>query len=237
MVTGIVKTVCFLTCLNLVGCASQDLMVKRQAEAEAKIEYLIQAEKKTNQRLNELTSRLQSQEEITRADASRIEQLQAKIAELRTAPAENPPVAVQSAVPKIEIVNQAAPARATETGPPAEYVKAFGLYSANNFSAAITAFQTFLAHSPKSDYVPNALYWIGECHYSMSDLPQSMANFKKVVDNYPGSPKAPDALLKLGYAQAAMQDRGGSVKTFENLIKRYPSSQAAGKARERLTAN
>ena len=237
MATGIKKSACFLACLALGGCASQDLMVKRQSEAEAKIEHLIQADKKSVQRMNELSGQIQTLDDQARAYATQITHIQTSIRELRASQAELAGRAMQSPTPKIEVFNQDTTPKSKDSGPPAEYVKAFGLYSSNNFAAAIDAFQTFLSHAPKSDYAANAMYWTGECHYSLNDLPKSLASFQTVVDSYPGSAKAPDALLKLGYTQAAMKERDKSIKTFEDLIKKYPSSPAASKARERLTAH
>jgi tol-pal system protein YbgF len=237
MAFGIRQTACILSSLALTGCASHDLMVKRQAEAEAKIEHLIQADKKNTQRMNEFSMQIQSLDTQTRNSAAQITQLKTSLREIQTIKAEVAARGAQAVTPKIEIVNEEPIAKSKESGPPAEYVKAFGLYSANNFSAAIEAFEAFIHHSPKSDYVTNAIYWIGECHYSLSDLPKSLKTFQKIVDSYPNSTKAPDAMLKVGYTQAAMKERDKSLKTFEELIRRYPSSPAAAKARERLTAN
>jgi tol-pal system protein YbgF len=233
---GIRTMACLLSFLTLTGCASHDLMVKRQAEAEAKIEHLIQTDKKNSQRMNELAAQLQALEERLRGSTTQISRLQASIGEIR-ALGEPTTLIGQEATPKIEVVNQGPAAKGRESGPPPEYVKAFGLYSANNFSAAIEAFQAFLKHSPRSDYTPNALYWIGECHYTLSDLPKAAAAFQQVADNYPRSAKAPDAMLKLGYSQAAMKERDKATRTFEKLIGQYPSSPAAARARERLTAH
>jgi len=236
MAIGIRQTACILSSLVLTGCASHDLMIKRQAEAEAKIEHLIQTDKMNIQRMNDLSGQIQSLDNQNKDFAAQIKQLQATLREIQAAEAEaarNP----QTATPKIEIVNQEPFTKSKESGPPSEYVKAFGLYSTNDFNAAIKAFEAFIHHSPKSDYVSNAIYWIGECHYSLSDLPNSLKTFQKIVDGYPNSSKAPDAMLKIGYTQAAMKERGKSLKTFEELIKRYPSSPAAAKARERLTAH
>ena len=231
MAFGIRQTTFILSSLLLTGCASHDLMVKRQAETEAKIEHLMQADKKNTQLLNELYDRIQSLESQTRNFAVRITQLQTLPREIRTMKAAVAARGARDVTPKIEIVNQEPITKSKESGPPAEYVKAFGLYSANNFSAAIEAFETFIRRTPKSDYVSNAIYWIGECHYSLSDLPKSLITFQKVLDRYPNSTKAPDAMLKVGYTQAAMKERDKSTKTFEELIKRYPSSPAAVKAR------
>ena len=126
---------------------------------------------------------------------------------------------------------------ARESGPPAEYLKSFGLYSANNFSAAIESFESFLKNNPQSDYAANALYWIGECHYTLSDLPKAKEAFLKVAESYPKSSKTPDALLKLGYTLSAMKEKEKAMVIFERIITSYPSSPAAIKARERLNAH
>ena len=237
MASGIQWAACIIACFALFGCASGDLTIKRQAEAEAKIEHLIQADKKQEQRMNELSGQIQSLEDHAKASSLQLKQLQDSISEVRAAQAESASRTVQPVTPKIEVVNQEPVPKTKDSGPPADYVKAFGLYSANNFSGAIQAFDAFLTSSPQSDYAANATYWIGECHYSLSDLPHSLTYFQKVVNSYPKSSKAPDALLKLGYTQLAMKDRDKATKTFEYLIKTYPSSPAAVKARERLTAN
>ena len=241
MVTGSRWITGVVFCFALTGCAANDLMLKRQSESEAKVEHLIQSDKKAEARLNELAGQIQIRDEQAKATASQINHLQETIRDLRTAQDEVKArlllLAQRTATPKIEVVNQEATPKGKDSGPPAEYVKAFGLYSANNFAGAVTAFEAFLKNSPQSDYAANALYWIGECHYSLSDLPKAKEIFFKVAGNYPNSSKAPDALLKLGYTLAAMNEKDKAHAIFESLIKSYPSSTAATKARERLTAN
>lgn len=226
----------------LSGCAANDLVVKRQAESEAKIEFLIQSSKKAEQRHNELAGLLQVQDERLQSATGEIKLLKNENRDLRTSrdelTARVASLALQAQTPKVEIVNQPSPAKAIrETGPPAEYLKAFGLYSANNFPAAIEAFESFLKLNPQSDYVANALYWIGECHYTLSDLPKAKEAFLKVAEKYPKSSKTPDALLKLGYTLSAMKEKEKAAGIFEKIITSYPSSPAAIKARERLNAH
>jgi tol-pal system protein YbgF len=81
------------------------------------------------------------------------------------------------------------------------------------------------------------VYWIGECHYTLSDLPKAKEAFLKVSESYPNSAKTPDALLKLGYTLAAMKEKEKAAGIFERIISSYPSSPAAIKARERLSAH
>jgi tol-pal system protein YbgF len=179
-------------------------------------------------------------EDHANASAVQIKQLQTTIQELRSSQEElkaRLAAASQPAVQKIEVVNQEPVVKGKDIGPPTEYLKAFGLYSANNYTAAITAFEAFLKRNPKSEYAANAIYWIGECYYSQSDLPKAKASFQKTIENYPKSAKMPDAMLKLGYTLAALKEKDKAQAMFESLIKKYPGSPAAVKARERLTAN
>lgn len=244
MVSDISRIACLISCLALVSCASDDLMVKRQSEADAKIERLNQVEKVNMQRMNELSGQVQNLDDQYKNTAALLKQLQSSLQELRvsqdelktliTTPAAAPAV---QAVQKIEVVNQEPVPKGKESGPPADYLKAFGFYSANNFPAAIDGFEAFLKRNPKSEFAANASYWIGECYYSQSDLAKARASFQRTVDNYPKSSKMPDAMLKLGYTLAAMKEKDKAQAVFESLIKSYPGSPAAAKARERLTVN
>jgi tol-pal system protein YbgF len=241
MATGTRWIAFLVSCISLTGCAANDLALKRQSETEAKVEHLIQSARKGDQRDSELSGQIQSQESQVKSLSAQIKRLEDTIRDLRKSQDELKArfilLSQQTTPPKIEIVNQEAPAKGKDAGPPADYLKAFGLYSANNFHEAIAAFEAFMKNNPQSDYTANALYWIGECHYTLSDLPKAKDTFFKVVGNHPNSSKAPDAMLKLGYTLSAMKEKDKALAIFESLIKSYPSSPAAAKARERLTAN
>jgi tol-pal system protein YbgF len=216
-------------------------MVKRQTETEAKVEHLIQSARNNDQRSNDLADRFRYQDEQNRNFGVQLRQIEETVRELRKSQdelkAQVALLAQKNVSAKIEVVNQESAPKGKDSGPPAEYVKAFGLYSANNFADAIAAFEAFMKNHPQSDFAANALYWIGECHYSLSDLPKAKDAFFRVAGTYPNSSKAPDALLKLGYTLTAMKEKIKANAIFESLIKSYPSSPAAAKARERLTAN
>ena len=166
MVTGSRWIAFLVSCLALTGCAANDLVLKRQSETEAKVEHLIQSARKNDQRANELAGQIQSLDDQVRLAAAQIKRTEDTIRELRKSQDELKArfilLSQQIPTPKIEVVNQEAPAKGRDAGPPADYVKAFGLYSANNFHEAITAFETFMKNSPTSEYAANALYWIGE---------------------------------------------------------------------------
>jgi tol-pal system protein YbgF len=233
---GMISLGGLLALLN--GCAANDLVVKRQTETETRVEHLFQVAGGVEARLNELTSRLATLEEQETQRTKLFRELAEGVRELKEvnqALQSKAQTAAMSGTPKVEVVNPEAPsARGKDAGPPAAYLKAFGLYSANNFAAAITAFEQFLKESPSGEYTPNAHYWIGECHYSSSELHKALVSFQKVVDGWPQHPKAADALLKIGYSQAALKQPAKARAAFERLIRHYPGSPATVKARERL---
>lgn len=229
-----------LSLLVLGGCAANDLMVKRQTETETKVEHLFQIAGGIEARLNELSGRLSGLEEQETQRAALIKELgngvrelkevnQALQTRLQSAPA--------AATPKVEVVNPDPAPKGRDAGPPPAYVKAFGLYSTNNFATAIQAFEQFIKELPASEYVPNAYYWIGECYYSSSDLPNALVAFQRVVDGWPRHSKAADALLKIGYSYLAQKQHDKAKSSFERLIRSYPGSPAAVKARERLMSS
>lgn len=242
MPTGIRLVPYLCLSLFLSGCAANDLVVKRQVESEAKIELLLQESRKAEQLHNELVALQQAQDDRFKALSGDIKLLKDENREFRASRDELivrvDRLTKQSQTPKVAIVNQPSPAKAAkESGPPPGYLKAFGLYSANNFPAAIEAFELYLKENPQSDYAANALYWIGECHYTLADFPKAKAVFLKVTENYPKSLKVPDALLKLGYTLVALKEKEKATDIFEKIITQYPSSPAAIKARERLNAH
>ena len=236
---GLICSVLMLSLLT--GCAAGDLMLKRQSETEARVEQLVQAGKRAETRLTELTTRIQAREEQQKELLAEMKQFRESLGELRSSRDELSArltlLSQKIATPKIEVVNQDPAPKSREPGPNAGYLKAFGLYTANRFTEAIAAFEAFLKDDPRSEYAANAVYWIGECHYTLAAFTLAGEMFSRVAEEYPASSKAPDALLKLGYTLAAQKEKDKARGVFERLIKSHPGSPAAAKARERLTAH
>jgi tol-pal system protein YbgF len=139
--------------------------------------------------------------------------------------------------PRIEVVNDdASPGDRQSTAQDA-YLKAFGLFSANNYNEAVMAFESFIRSYPSSEYAGNAQYWIGECYYTQRDFPQAMEAFNKVIEKYPTGNKVPDAMLKIGLTYISINEPGKARVALQSLLDKYPRSQAATKARERLGHN
>lgn len=130
----------------------------------------------------------------------------------------------------------AAPLKASPPPPDADalYQKAFGLFQARRFQAAVTLFDTFTARYPHDSLADNALFWAGECRYALNDYAGAVRSFNSVIKNYPDGNKVPDSLLKIGYSYLALGDHHNGVDYLKRVIKNHPFSPAATKAEQKL---
>jgi len=224
----------------LTGCASQDAILTKQSELEYRVESLAKANNLSNVQISMLFNELKDLQNEVKANSAAIRELRDTVADLRAAVGSMR--ARQTAAPpedsnrKIELINKDEPAPSkNRAGVGSEaYMKAFGLYSADKYEEAIESFNAFIKAYPDSEYAVNAQYWIGECHYTRSNLPQALEAFKKVISGYPGGSKVPDAMLKAGYTLYALKQNDSAAAMLQNLVSSYPESPAAAKARERL---
>lgn len=226
-----------VVCLVTAGCGGNDVIVKKQMELEARLEQLVQGNAATNARLTELSGEVKEVQGQVKSNAAAIEELKPGYRELKTsleAISSKPAEAAPPATPKIEVVNREAPPADKDAAPQDAYMKAFGLFSANNYARAIEAFASFIKTYPDSEYAGNAQYWIGESYYTQRDYTQALEAFDRVIANYPKGKKVPDAMLKLGYTFISMNEPVKAKAALLTLIDKYPRSQAAAKARERL---
>ncbi len=220
--------------------------MKKQMETDARMEQLIQGNAAVNARLTELANEMKELRNQVKANSADLEGLKPAIREMKNTreaaivkkeadkkEAELP----TGTVSHIEVVNKEPSPADRESGTQNAYVKAFGLFSSNNYPGAVEAFEAFIKAYPKSEYAGNAQYWIGECHYSQRNFSSALDAFNKVLANYPKGNKVPDAMLKIGYTYINMNEPARAKSALQALIDKYPDSQAAVKARERLSRN
>lgn len=229
-----------IVCSAASGCGNNDVIMKKQMEMEARLEQLVQGNAVSNARLAELGNEVKELQSQAKATTAEVEQLKPAYRELKTSvellaqkvPVEPAPAAT---APRIELVNKDAAPADKDAGPQDAYMKAFGLFSSNNYTPAIEAFEAFIKAYPGSEFAGNAQYWIGECHYTQRDFAKALEAFSKVVNNYPKGSKVPDAMLKIGFSFISMNEPLKAKAELQSLIERYPKSPAAAKARERLS--
>jgi tol-pal system protein YbgF len=235
---------CFLAialCMTISGCGSTDVVMKKQMETESRLEQLAQGNVAVNARLAELNKEVKELQAQVKSNSTELGELKPAVSRMRdtleAAPLKQGSEITPTVVPRIEVVNREPSAGDMDSRAQNAYMKAFGLFSANNYQGAVDAFGAFIKTYPDSEYAGNAVYWIGECHYTQHDYSKAITAFNKVLTVYPKGNKVPDALLKIGYSYISMNEPAKAKAALQSLIDKYPNSPAAVKARERLNRN
>ena len=104
------------------------------------------------------------------------------------------------------------------------------------YQQAITAFEAFVIDHPKSSYVPNAQYWLGQLLYKEKKRDEARVAFLVVTDKYPDSNKRADAMFKIGIIDEYLGNKDSARSFYQKTITEYPSSSAAGLSAKRLKA-
>lgn len=102
------------------------------------------------------------------------------------------------------------------------------------YDQAIIAFEAFVSDYPKSNYVANAQYWLGQLLYKEKKREQSRAAFLIVIEQYPESNKRSDALFKIGIIDEYLGAIVSAKDFYHKVLNEYPDSAAAGLAEKRL---
>jgi len=147
-----------------------------------------------------------------------------------------PPPAEPAPAPKQEMAapEKPMPKPAAKPADQTAYDAALALYNSDQFEKSRTAFDAFLDKYPKSELVPNALYWKGETYYSEKDYAQSILSFKEVTGRYPKHDKASAALLKIGMSYDNVGDKDNAVFYLRALVEDFPKSDPAKLAKTEL---
>lgn len=224
---------------GLTGCAGNDLLVQRQGSMEGRLEQIMQAHNSAKADYAAVAVQMQElKEQSARQAAAETEllakyealQLRVKILTGRLAQLES--TAKQSAT--IEVVNQESLVAGREESVQAAYMKAFGLFSANNYRAAAEGFDSFIAAYPESEYTANARYWLGECHFSEGRYKEALDSFARVLEMNPAPKRDAEAMLRIGQAWYRLDTPVKGAVVLRRLIEKYPGSDEAVKAQQQL---
>ena len=105
------------------------------------------------------------------------------------------------------LVQPSPPLAATPLKPSEEaYKEALNHYVMSNYDLAAAAFKAYVRDYPKTAFIPNAQYWLGESYYGQKNYAQAAQQFEVAIRDYPDSPKVAMALLKQGDALLQMVD-------------------------------
>lgn len=224
---------------GLTGCAGNDLIVQRQSSLEGRLEQVMQAHNSTKADFAAVSAQLQEfKDHSAKLTASekdlqlKYDALQEKVKMLASRLSMLELAAKQSST--IELVNQDSIPEGRDESVQAAYMKAFGLFSANSYSAAAEAFNSFISVYPESEYAANARYWLGECYFSLGNYKEAIESFTRVLEMSPLPKRGADAMYRIGLAWYRLDNPSKGATALGLLIEKYPGSEAAKMAAEQL---
>ncbi len=126
------------------------------------------------------------------------------------------------------------------TGPPAgmsagaTYTNAFRDYMGHKDDLAMQEFSDYLKYFPKTDFAPNAQYYIADIYYRKGDYENALPAFDAVLEQYTDSSKTPDAHFMKGMTLLKMGKRDAAAREFRDVYAKDPTSEIAARAKEQL---
>ncbi len=114
------------------------------------------------------------------------------------------------------------------------YEAALQAFQNADYRTALRGFTAFLEGNPDSATADNALYWTGECHFSLREFRGAIRQFTAVRQRYPASEKVPSALLRTGKAYLELGDGEQATSAFRSVMADYPRSDEAILAQREL---
>lgn len=114
------------------------------------------------------------------------------------------------------------------------YQQAYILITQSHYDAASKALAAFVKKYPKSQYVPQALYWQGEVSSAQGNTAQAEAALQQLVSQYPNDKHVLDAQLKLATLAMNSNETDKAKTLLDAIIKDHPDSAAASIAANKL---
>ncbi|CDG17055.1 cell division protein CpoB [Xenorhabdus doucetiae] len=150
--------------------------------------------------------------------------------------AENTDSENRNAASSAQAENKQSAAPASTGSEKGDYDAAVSLaINTKEYDKAIVAFQNFAKTYPKSKYLPNANYWLGQLNYNKGKKDDAAYYFATVVKDYPKSQKSSDSLYKVGLIMQEKGQKGKAKAVYQQVVKQYPGTNAAKMAEKKLS--
>jgi tol-pal system protein YbgF len=101
-------------------------------------------------------------------------------------------------------------------------------------ASARSAFNELIAKYPKSEYVPEAMFYTAQAFAAERNLDAADAEYASLITRYPNSPRVPTAMYKRALRLQSTKKTAEAKKMYQDIIKRFPRSDEAALADERL---
>jgi tol-pal system protein YbgF len=101
-------------------------------------------------------------------------------------------------------------------------------------ASARSAFNELITKYPKSEYVPEAMFYTAQAYAAERNLTAADAEYSALIAKYPTSPRVPTAMYKRALQLQAGKKNVEAKRLYQDIIKRFPRSDEAALADERL---
>jgi tol-pal system protein YbgF len=101
-------------------------------------------------------------------------------------------------------------------------------------ASARSAFSELITKYPKSEYVPEAMFYTAQAFAAERNLDAADAEYASLITRYPNSPRIPTAMYKRALRLQSTKKTAEAKKMYQDIIKRFPRSDEAALADERL---
>jgi tol-pal system protein YbgF len=108
------------------------------------------------------------------------------------------------------------------------------LFNQGNLEAAKARFREFLGQFKKSQYRPDAQYYLAQSLFKQQNWEEAILEFDTLVSQYPQSKRVPEAYLNMGIAFYQKGQTADARLFFEKVVQQFPSSKEADIARKKL---
>lgn len=107
-------------------------------------------------------------------------------------------------------------------------------FVSGRYEQAKNGFKRLYERYPGAEFVPQALFYSGECEFNLKNYEDAIKSYDEVLKNYPLSQIVPSSYLKKAVALKMLGKLEESKSIFELIVKKYPAREEAQAARNYL---
>jgi TolA-binding protein len=224
-----------LAALLAVGCSSEDQLRRVEQEVgDLKLEVF-----KLRQSVEEGNKRAQSDQQASTEARSQDRRFQADLQEsLRQVQETTRVLNNRLNSPSARTGSRPAP-ESQPAATIAEDERAFNAavldYNRGNYPLAAEGLDLFLITYPHSAKRPDALFFLGLCHYNLKAYDKAQAAFDRIIRDHAASPQFLAAKLKRAQSLLKQGLKPAAVKAFRDLVDGFPGSAEARTAQQELS--
>jgi len=108
-------------------------------------------------------------------------------------------------------------------------------YNRGNYPLAAEGLELFLKTYPQSVKRPDALFFLGLCHYNLRAFDKAQAAFDRIIKEHAASPQFLPARLKRAQCLLKQGLKPAALKAFRELVDGFPGSAEARTAQQELS--